>query len=135
MKLRPNNKDAILFELDNIRRHNQLIVVEGEHDRDALNKFGLERIYILNKAGVSIFNRIDDMIRQLDIRESCVILTDLDKKGKAYYKMIRRELDNQGKRYNCRIREVLLRGGVSHIEGLATYLGSDYRPYIYPRFN
>jgi len=127
--MRTNNKGAILFELDNIRRHNQLIVVEGEHDRDALNKFGLERIFILNKTGVSIFNRIDDMIKQLDIKESLVIMTDLDKKGKTYYKMIQKELLNHGKRSNCRIREILLRGGVSHIEGLAKFLESVREPY------
>ena len=133
--MRPNNRGAILFELDNIRRHNQLIVVEGEHDQEALNRLGLERIFILNKTGVSIFNRIDDMIKQLHIKESCVILTDLDKKGKMYYKMIQKELLNHGKKSNCRIREILLRGGVSHIEGLANFLEPAVEPYMYPKFH
>lgn len=119
------NKEAILLEIDSLKRHNNLIVVEGEHDKYSLNALGLERIFILNKTGVSIFNRIDDMIKQLDIKESCVILTDLDKKGKAYYKMIKKELKNHGKRSNGKLRDILSKNGVSHIEELANFIFSE----------
>jgi len=116
------NKEAILLELDNLKKYDSMIVVEGEHDKQALNDLGIERIFILNKTGVSLFNRIDDMINQLRPKEHCVILTDMDKKGKTYYKMIKKELQNHGKKSNSRIREMLIRSGVSHIESLAKYL-------------
>ncbi len=115
-------KEAIILEIDNLKKSGNMIVVEGEHDRDALENLGLERIFILNKTGVSIFNRIDDLIKQLQNKEHCVILTDLDKKGKAYYKMIRKELENHGLRPNSRMREILERSRVSHIEGLDKFL-------------
>ncbi len=119
--MRPN-KEAILNEIDTLKRYKNLVVVEGEHDRDALQKLGLERIFILNKTGVSLFNRIDSLMEQLKHKESCVILTDLDKKGKTYYKLIKKELDNRGLKSNRRLREILNRFKVSHIEGLATFL-------------
>ncbi|MFC1686218.1 hypothetical protein ACFLZZ_04340 [Nanoarchaeota archaeon] len=119
--MRPS-KDAILNELDTLKKYKNLVVVEGEHDRDALERLGLERIFILNKTGVSIFNRIEELIGQLKYKESCVILTDLDKKGKTYYKLIKKELENRGMRTNRRLREILTKTRVSHIEGLATFL-------------
>jgi len=127
-KILEENKEAILIELDNLKRYKSLIVVEGEHDKQALNELGLERVFILNKTGVSLFNRIDDMIGQLRPKEHCVILTDMDKKGKTYYKMIKKELQNQGKKSNSRIREILIKSGVSHIESLAKYLEDKTPP-------
>jgi len=117
------SKEAILSEIEYLRNYKKLIVVEGEHDKDALQKLGLERIFILNKIGVSLFARIEDLFRQLHKKESCVILTDLDKKGKSYYKLLKRELTKQGFRTDSKIREMLIRTRVSHIEGLATFLG------------
>jgi len=119
--MRPG-KEAILAEIDTLKRYKNLIVVEGEHDRDALNRLGLERVFILNKTGVSLYNRIDSLIDQLKSKESCVILTDLDKKGKTYYRLIKKELENSGLKTNLHLREILHKTKVSHIEGLATFL-------------
>ena len=119
--IRPH-KQTILLEIDNLKKYKNLIVVEGEHDRDALEKLGLERIFILNKTGVSLFNRIDEIISLLGNKEGCVILTDLDKKGKAYYRMIRHKLINHGLRTNDKLRGMLFRTKVRHIEVLATFL-------------
>lgn len=116
------SKDAIFSEIDSLKRYKNLIVVEGEHDKDALNKLGLERIFVLNKTGVSLFNRIDSLIDQIKHKESCVILTDLDKKGRTYYRMIKKELENRGMKTNRKLREILNQFKVSHIEGLATFL-------------
>lgn len=121
--MRPS-KNAIISEIDALKRYKNLVVVEGEHDRDALKRLGLERIFVLNKTGVSLFSRIESIINQLKHKESCVILTDLDKKGKTYYKMIKKELENRGLRTNKRLREILHKTRVSHIEGLATFLES-----------
>lgn len=119
------SKDIIFSEIDSLKRYKNLIVVEGEHDRDALNKLGLERIFVLNKTGVSLFNRIDSLIEQIKHKESCVILTDLDKKGRTYYGMIKKELENRGIKTNRKFREILNQFKVSHIEGLATFLGEQ----------
>jgi len=119
--MRPS-RESILSEIDTLKRYKNLIVVEGEHDSDALKRLGLERIFILNKTGVSLYNQIDTLINMLKIRESCVILTDLDKKGKTYYKLIKKELESRGMKSNRRLREILTKTGVSHIEGLATFL-------------
>jgi len=118
------HKQTILLEIDNLKRDKNLIIVEGEHDSDALEELGLEHIFILNKAGVSLFNRIEEIISLLDSKDECVILTDFDKKGREYYSVIRHKLINNGLRINNRLRDLLFRAKVSHIEGLATFLRS-----------
>ncbi len=116
------NIDDLIDELDNLKKYGQKIIVEGEHDRSALNDLGLENVFVLHKTGDSVFTRIEQLMDGLGKKESCVILTDLDKKGKTYYKLLKRELTESGFKVNNRMREILSRFKVSHIEGLSNFV-------------
>jgi len=116
------NIDDLINELDNLKKYKQKIVVEGEHDRNALTDLGIENVFVLHKTGDSVFTRIEQLMNDLDRKESCVILTDLDKKGKTYYKLLKKELTEGGFKVNNRMREILSRFKVSHIEGLASFV-------------
>ena len=106
---RRQNIDDLIDEIDNLKKYKQKIIVEGEHDRDALKDLGIENIFILHKTGSSVFTRIEQLMNGLEKKESCVILTDLDKKGKTYYKLLKKELTESGFK-------------VSHIEGLSNFI-------------
>ena len=116
------NIDDLIDEIDNLKKYKQKIIVEGEHDRDALKDLGIENVFVLHKTGSSVFTRVEELMHDLDRRESCVILTDLDKKGKTYYKLLKKELVREGFKVNNRMREILTRFKVSHIEGLSNFV-------------
>jgi len=119
---KPQSIDNLIDEIENLKKYKQKVIVEGEHDRDALKDLGIENIFILHKTGSSIFTRIEDLMHNLEKKESCVILTDLDKKGKTYYKLLKKELTEGGFKVNNRMREILTRFKVSHIEGLSNFV-------------
>lgn len=116
------NIDDLIDEIENLKKYKQKVIVEGEHDKDALNDLGLDNVFVLHKTGASVFTRIEQLMNDLNKKESCVILTDLDKKGKTYYKLLKKELVKEGFKVNNRIREILSRFKVSHIEGLSSFL-------------
>jgi 5S rRNA maturation endonuclease (ribonuclease M5) len=118
----PQSIDNLIDELDNLKKYKQKVIVEGEHDKAALNELGIENIFVLHRTGTSVFTRIEELMANLEKKESCVILTDLDKKGKTYYKLLKKELVQEGFKVNNRMREILTRFKVSHIEGLSNFV-------------
>ena len=119
---KPQSIDNLIDELDNLKKYKQKVIVEGEHDKAALNELGIENIFVLHRTGTSVFTRIEELMANLEKKESCVILTDLDKKGKTYYKLLKKELVQEGFKVNNRMREILTRFKVSHIEGLSNFV-------------
>jgi len=119
---KPESIDNLIDEIENLKKYKQKVIVEGEHDQDALKDLGIENIFVLHRSGTSVFTRIEQLMNDLDKKESCVILTDLDKKGKTYYKLLKKELVREGFRVNNRMREILTRIKVSHIEGLSNFV-------------
>ena len=108
-------------EIKNLKKSNQLIIVEGDHDKEALQKLGLENIFVINKTGISLYNRIEEVVNRLGRKEKCVILTDFDKKGRKLYDLLKKEFVKQGIKINNDIRFILLKKRLSHIEGLANF--------------
>lgn len=104
--------------IEKIKDSNILVVVEGKKDRAALNKIGIQNIIELNKK--PLFQIVEEIANSND---ECVILTDLDKKGKEIYAKLNSNLQRNGVRINNKLREFLFKKTkLRQIEGLTTYL-------------
>ena len=72
-----NNSQQILEHLEKIRDSGILVIVEGKNDRKALAEFGITNVMVLY--GKALF----EVVEEVEARtKECIILTDLDKKGK-----------------------------------------------------
>ena len=104
--------------LDEIKNSNILVIVEGKKDKAALQKLGISNIMELSKK--PLFQIVEDVA---DSNEECVILTDLDKKGKEIYGILNSNLQKNGVKVNNKFREFLFRHTeLRQIEGIDTYL-------------
>ena len=89
----------------------KLIVVEGKKDEKALQKLGCKNILTLeNKA-------LYEIVESITVKE-IVLLTDLDCEGKKLYSQLKKMFSQRGVTIDDRLRLVLFRHKVSHIEGL-----------------
>src|SRR3989344_4505030 len=99
-----------------------VFIVEGRKDADALNNLGFRRVFTINKIGVSLREIIEKIVCGIDGKDKVCILTDFDKKGKQLYKIIKKEMAPMGVRIDSSLRKILLIMGVSHIEGLDSFV-------------
>lgn len=126
-KLRNKSKaHEILEEIERIRRENVLVIVEGKHDRQALNRLGISNVYEINQDQVSLFSRIEAILKKLEEKPRekrvAIILTDLDRKGKQLFKIIFSKLQENGVKVSNHLRTCLFDEKISHIEGLASFV-------------
>lgn len=101
--------------------HNHLIIVEGKKDKISLEKLGFFNIFILNEHGKSLNERIEE-IESIAKKKKVCILTDFDKKGKQLYLKIKSALSERPIHLDCKLRSLLLKTKITHIEGLAKFL-------------
>lgn len=115
--------DEIKKEIENLKKKHNVLVVEGKKDRNALIKLGFRgnEVFPINRTGTSLFVVIDNLINSIGKNKVC-ILTDIDRKGKILYYQIKRRLDESGIKTDGRLRHLLIKEKISHIEGLDTYL-------------
>ena len=116
-----DKKEAIAREIEKLKKENPFIIVEGKKDRKALLELGLKNILVLNETGKSLYVKIEEFIEKIGKKE-CIILTDLDKKGKKLYFILKKQFLEHGIKTNGRLREMLIKARISHIEGFATFL-------------
>ncbi|MEK6984671.1 MAG: toprim domain-containing protein [Nanoarchaeota archaeon] len=114
--------DKKLLDLNNfiekIKNSKTLVIVEGKNDKAALQKLGIENVMELSKK--PIFQIVEEIS---DSNEECIILTDLDKKGKEIYGKLNSNLQNNGIKINNQFRKFLFRHTkLRQIEGINTYL-------------
>ncbi len=115
------NTEELNEELSKLKDSNKLIIVEGKKDRIALEKLGFKNIAELSKK--PLFQIIEDISNE---HKECIILTDLDKKGKELYGKLNSGLSRLGVKVDNRFREFLQKNTrLSHIEGLFTYLDKE----------
>lgn len=101
-----------------IKNSNILIIVEGKKDKIALTKLGIINIMELNKK--PLFQVVEEISNS---NEECMILTDLDKKGKEIYGKLNSNLQKNGVKVNNKFREFLFKHTkLRQIEGLTAYL-------------
>ena len=106
-----------------LRQSKKLVLVEGPKDKRALEQCGLKRIAVLSK--YALYKTAELIAEQ---HASVVILTDLDKKGKALYGALKKQLQQLGVKVDTQFREYLLREtDLSHIEGLHTYMNNTVK--------
>ena len=104
--------------IEKIKDSNILIIVEGKKDTSALQKLGISNIVELNKK--PLFQIVEEVA---DSNDECIILTDLDKKGKEIYGKLNSNLQKNGVRVNNKFREFLFKHTkLRQIEGINTYI-------------
>ena len=103
---------------DEIKNSHTLIIVEGKKDKIALQKLGLTNIIELNKK--PLFQIVEEIS---NLNEECIILTDLDKKGKELYGKLNSNLQKHGVKVNNKLRDFLFKHTkLRQIEGITKYL-------------
>ncbi len=107
---------------DVLKYRDYIIIVEGKKDVISMNALGFERVYPIHITGKSFRERIEEIILDVGKKDRVCILTDFDKKGKQLYFLLKRDLSELGVRLDSRLRAVLLRTRLSHIEGLYDFL-------------
>ena len=117
-----NSKNSASEELnyliDKIIKSNILIIVEGKKDRAVLNKLGITNIIELTKK--PLYQIVEEIS---DSNNECIILTDLDKKGKELYGKLNSDFQRRGIRINNKLREFLFKHTkLRQIEGIISYL-------------
>ena len=114
-------KQELLDLIDDIKKKELLVIVEGIKDKKALKSLGVENIFTLKKPLYSVVEEISKMSKEV------VILTDLDDKGKELYHKLSRDLQRNGVKVNNKLREALFRTPLRHIEGIDTYLNTELK--------
>ena len=74
-------KNALIQFIQELKKANKLIIVEGIKDKRALNKLGVNN-YIVSLSKKQVYAVIEDVSK---ITTEVIILTDFDKKGKELF--------------------------------------------------
>jgi len=117
------NKLNIEFSehINKIRQSGILVIVEGKKDKAALEKFSIKNIMQLSKK--PIFEIIEHISNN---NKECIILTDLDKKGKELYGKLNSGLQQRGVKIDDSFRNFLFKNTkLRQIEGLETYAANN----------
>lgn len=106
--------------LDEIKNSNILVVVEGKRDRESLQKLGISNVVELSKK--PLFQIAEEVSYN---NQGCVVLTDLDKKGKELYKKLNSDLQKNGIKIDNKLRSFLFKHTkIRQIEGIGRYFFS-----------
>jgi len=96
----------------------KIILVEGMKDKRALEEFGVGNIIILK--GRALFKVVEEVIES---GKECIILFDLDKKGKELFGRVNSRLQHFGVKVDNSFREFLFKNTkLRQVEGLVSYL-------------
>ena len=116
LKFNPRLKGDIQKYIDYV------IIVEGKKDVNFLNQLGFQKVYAVHETGVPIKEKLLEISKQLDKKDKVCILTDLDRKGKKLYMLIKEELQELRVRLDSSFRGLLLKSQISHIEDMAEFI-------------
>ncbi len=102
-----------------LEKHKNLpFIVEGENDKKALEFFRVKKIFVLSKK--ALYETADEIAKQY---KECIILTDLDIKGKELYSKLSKYLQSLGVKVNNELRNYLFKETkLRQIEGLVNYI-------------
>ena len=104
--------------LDKLKQDSKenIIIVEGKRDKKALEEFGIKNIIILKKP---LYLIVEYVVKS---EKECIILTDLDKKGKELYGKLASSLKQFGVKIDDKPREFLFKTKIRQIEGISKYM-------------
>jgi len=117
MKFNPKLKQDVL------KYKEYVIIVEGKKDIASLNVLGFDKVYELHSTGVSLRERVEQIVEGVGRKEKVCILTDLDKKGKKLYLYVKPIFQELGVKLDSSLRGILIKARLSHIEGLSKFMG------------
>lgn len=112
-------KEKIRELLEDIKKKNILVVVEGIKDKRSLAEFGIIRVKTLTKPLFEIAEEIAADEKEI------ILLVDLDAEGRKLYHSLSTDLQKLGVKINNKLREIVYKTPLRHIEGLASYLSKD----------
>lgn len=112
-------KEKIRELLEDIKKKNSLVIVEGVKDKRSLAEFGIMRVKTLTKPLFEIVEEIASTEKEI------VLLVDLDAEGRKIYHSLSTDLQKHAVKINNKLRELLYKTPLRHIEGLASYLSKD----------
>ena len=111
-----DRKQELLRLLDGIK--DKCVIVEGIKDKMALAKFGIRNVMMLSR--VPLYKVVENIAKKY---KECVILTDLDKKGKILYAKLNSKLPQMGVYVDNKLRHFLFRHTkLRQIEGLVRHI-------------
>jgi len=99
-----------------------VIIVEGKKDLEALKLAGFEKVYTIHKTSTPLRERVEQIAENLEKKDKVCILTDLDKRGKKLYIHIKPIFQELGIKIDSNLRRILVKAGLSHIEGINSFL-------------
>lgn len=106
------------LHLKKLKNSEKIIIVEGKRDKTALERFGISNIIELSKK--PLFEIIEKVVKK---GNECIILTDLDKKGKEFYGKLNSGLQRFGVKIDNEFRNFLFKNTkLRQIEGLYRYV-------------
>ena len=114
--------DTLKDWIGTLQSSDTLILVEGDKDQRALEHFGISNILTLKKPLYAVVEDIASQTRE------CILLTDLDKKGKELFGRITKDLRKHGVFVGTTFREFLFKQTqLRQIEGLTSYFHKIYK--------
>jgi len=99
-----------------------VIVVEGKKDVNALKSYGFEKVYTIHQNGTSIKERAEQIMLYMDKKDKVCILTDLDRRGRQLYMLLKTIFQELGARLDSSLRGIFIKAKISHIEGFDTFM-------------
>lgn len=99
-----------------------VIIVEGRKDVQSLKSLGFDKVYAIHSTGVSIRERVEQIMLYVDKKDKVCILTDLDKRGKQLYMLLKTTFQELGAKLDSNLRGILIKTKLSHIEGFDKFM-------------
>ncbi len=103
--------------LEQLRVSKKLIIVEGEKDKLALHKLGVDNVLALSRKPLYKF------VEEVSLtQKEVIILTDFDSEGRKIYHRFKHNLQKHGVKVDNKFREALFKEThISQIEGIFKY--------------
>jgi 5S rRNA maturation endonuclease (ribonuclease M5) len=101
-----------------------VIIVEGRKDLKIFNSLGFPRVYTIHESGIPIRDRVIQISSELDKKDKVCILTDLDKKGKKLYMLLKELFQEQSIKLDSSLRGLLIKARVLHIEEITNFFSA-----------
>ena len=112
------------FELELEEFFDCVILVEGKKDIVTLKGLGFENVFAVHKIGMGVRERVEQIVSAVGRSERFCVLMDFDASGRKLQAQTLGVLAELGARVDLRLRRMLRREGVSHLEGLGKFIGS-----------
>ncbi len=108
--VRPSIMETLEVWVQELKKCNKLIIVEGKNDKKALEDLGINNIITFSNSPLLSIENIKE--------QEVVILTDIDKAGRKMYSILKQELQKRKVKVDDRFRKFLFYTRISHIEGI-----------------